>query len=284
MTIYELCSAHLAATGQVNSKTGRISYECHSRLFCSLWGERKAATLTRAEIEGWARDRKQVRAAGTVRHEVAFLKAAYNRAMDNGQVVSNPCARLKIHLKCPGRHQRITEVQEMDLRKKYAEMFAAGELLWLVERFAILTGLRQGEQLWLEPKHLQGDYLQIPEQGKTGARTIPLHPEALAIAELWADISADYGSPYIFWPPMTPGLDRRRASQQHTRKVWAPVTKALGLRYQRRDLRRTFASRLAAKGVSIYEVQTLLGHATTKQTETYCKLEMSKLRASVLLL
>ena len=50
------------------------------------------------------------------------------------------------------------------------------------------------------------------------------------------------------------------------------------------SLRHTFASRLVQKGVSIYEVSKLLGHADIKTTQIYAHLRSDDLRNAVELL
>jgi integrase len=61
--------------------------------------------------------------------------------------------------------------------------------------------------------------------------------------------------------------------------AWFQVRKAAdldGLRIH--DLRHTFASVLINKGVSIYEVQTLLGHSTIQMTQRYAHLAPDRLQ------
>ncbi|MDR3596139.1 tyrosine-type recombinase/integrase, partial [Clostridium sp.] len=55
-------------------------------------------------------------------------------------------------------------------------------------------------------------------------------------------------------------------------------------KYHFHTLRHTFASWLVQKGVSIYEVSKLLGHADIKTTEIYAHLKENNLRSSVNLL
>jgi integrase len=47
------------------------------------------------------------------------------------------------------------------------------------------------------------------------------------------------------------------------------------------DLRHTFASRLAMKGVDLYRVQTLMGHKTPEMTKRYAHLNPDTLREAV---
>jgi integrase len=61
--------------------------------------------------------------------------------------------------------------------------------------------------------------------------------------------------------------------------AWFQVRKAADLEGLRiHDLRHTFASVLINKGVSIYEVQTLLGHSTIQMTQRYAHLAPDRLQ------
>jgi len=145
---------------------------------------------------------------------------------------------------------------------------ADGAELWLNERFALLTGLRIGEQAHLRQEHFQTPgYVRVPEEGKTGERMVPLCREAREIAAKFLDRAAKNGHEYVFWGKYE-AKSRLRAGESHVRRYFRPACAFIGLKgYQRRDLRRTFATRLIQAGVGIYNVQHLLGHTTPTMTD-----------------
>lgn len=81
---------------------------------------------------------------------------------------------MRVRFKPARRHQILTEDGEKRLRRAYLATVQDGEIQWLVEKFALLTGLRLCEQAHLRPRHIQGDLLQVPDEGKTGRRLVPL--------------------------------------------------------------------------------------------------------------
>jgi site-specific recombinase XerD len=68
----------------------------------------------------------------------------------------------------------------------------------------------------------------------------------------------------------------------NVKKAWAEITKDAKLPDMRwHDLRHDFASQLVMRGVPLYTVQKLLGHANSKMTQRYAKLAPSTLADAV---
>lgn len=66
------------------------------------------------------------------------------------------------------------------------------------------------------------------------------------------------------------------------KKQWARALRISAIReFRFRDLRHTFASRLAQRGVSLKAIQDLLGHADLKMTMRYAHLAQNDLRDAV---
>lgn len=142
------------------------------------------------------------------------------------------------------------------------------------------TGIRQGELFSLawEVIDLERKTLTVLARHAKGnaTRTIPLNAEALQVL---TTIRPEGASGLVFKSPRTGG------EFNNVKKAWAEVTKAAKLPDLRwHDLRHDFASQLAMRGVPLFTVQKLLGHANSKMTQRYAKLSPDTLADAVELL
>lgn len=283
VTISQILELNLARAIRQNSATGHGSYGTHLRMFKQLWGDRPAISLKREEIEDLVRAWKaEEYANSTILHRIGFLSGAYNFAIRQGLVAANPATQIPIG-KIHRRHEWLDFEREARMRAAYHKVWGPelGEFWWGPERFAILTGVRLGEQAWLRPRHLSPEVLTIPEEGKTGERQLVLHPEAYQIALDWMAFSASLGSEFVFFPVAG---DRNKIGWQWVIDVWNVARVVAGLpKLQSRDRRRTFGTRcILVAGMGIYEVMLLLGHATVEQTRTYCQIDLINQREGIL--
>lgn len=278
LTFCELMTRNLDDVHKTTKPAGHHAIESHTRMWIALWGDRPAMSIKRAEVEQWALARAQLRSHSTVMHELQVIQRAYNLAVYHEWIDRNPIKGPRLKLKMGRRHQVLTEEDEAKLAAAYAAARRPGHPnLWEIEEFALLTGVRLGEQVRLEIGHVQGKLLQVPEDGKTGTRIVPLCKRAREIASTFGSNS----SKWLFWS-WSKQQDRLGVGDSHVKHHWRKMCKAAGIEgYQRRDLRRTFASRLIKKGVPIFEVQKLLGHTDTKTTQIYARVGMDQLSEAV---
>ncbi|MCW5867459.1 MAG: site-specific integrase [Candidatus Eremiobacteraeota bacterium] len=281
-----------------NKSTGQRSLISHLKLFDKLWGERQIASITTEDLETWACLRREEVKDSTIRAQLSQLSLAFEWAVKAGHVSNNPCSRIDFKFQKAGhRSRRLSRQEEEKLRASYDAhrfprkiiVWGCADLEWSAVRFAILTGCRRMEQLQLTEQSIearegqdgQAEYWLHIRDGKTGPRSIPMHPEAFEIAQKWLRLPRPTDSPWIFWPQQV--ADRCDFGMWHYRDVFTPIRKAAGLRdFHWHDLRRTFACRLIDAGVPVFEVQRLLGHTDPKMTMIYACVEPSQLRASVL--
>lgn len=157
-------------------------------------------------------------------------------------------------------------------------------LPWIV-RLLLLTGARKGEVLnarWRDIDAARG-VLTVPVSKTGRARRIVLGRAAL---DLLDEIAARAGALGLGALPRDPlfanpdtGLPYtciHRAFDRARRRAGLP-----GVRVH--DLRHTFASLLVNAGVSLYEVQKLLGHGSVQMTQRYAHLRDTGLRDRVAL-
>ena len=199
-----------------------------------------------------------------------FLSQAYRLAKDfelEG-VVDNPVHGIKLF-------EENNEVQRFLTRSEARRLLVSvyeseNKSLKYIIPMLILTGARKGEVLkarWCDFDEVQMHWI-IPTSKNGKKRALPLTP---AFYELYKQIPKK--SPiYLFPSPVTniPYLCIYR--------TWDVARKRAGLRDVRmHDLRHSFASELVNRGRSLYEVQILLGHSTSKMTQRYAHLSNESL-------
>lgn len=138
---------------------------------------------------------------------------------------------------------------------------------------AILTGMRRGEQFNAEWRRWNAKLGVLDVAGKTGTRAVQI---SRAAARCLRRLRRRAPRTQIFITPErnTGAKDRRLWFERAVRKSGISA-----FRYH--DLRHTFASRLAAAGVPLLEIQQLLGHKTLSMTLRYSHLSPDRRRKAV---
>lgn len=154
---------------------------------------------------------------------------------------------------------------------------------YLFTAIGLYAGLRKGEILNLKWRDVHEDrtdddgniigclYIWEDETHrlKTAAasRVVPLHPILKDILSRHRDDNEDR---YVVRPRFT--HINSSGYRWDPRKAFVEMTTELGRKVTPHMLRHTFASLLAAKGVSLYKVSKWMGHASITTTEIYAHL------------
>jgi integrase len=147
-------------------------------------------------------------------------------------------------------------------------------------RFLLLTGARKGEgrmAKWRDLNFVEGVW-RVPVSKNGRSRRIMLSASAIELLQKVQDRTRSLGLPvgpdsYLFVNPRT------GTCYNSFHLAYFRARDAAGLGDVRiHDLRHTFASLLINNGVSLYEVQELLGHSSTAMTQRYAHLQPNQLR------
>lgn len=151
---------------------------------------------------------------------------------------------------------------------------------------AVFTGMRKGELFGLRWRDVHLDaqridversYQGLPKSGQV--RSLPLHPTLGPILRGWRERCPTTPEALVF------PVRGRMATQYETLGLEALMTSA-GCHLPADGhvwhlLRHTFASHQVMAGVSLYDVQKLLGHSTPMMTQIYAKLSRDHLLEQV---
>jgi integrase len=217
------------------------------------------------------RMRQQGYATGTTNRVVIVLRHVFNlaRKWRVPGVTENPTAGINL---APDvnreRFLSLEEAQRLIASIEQDENEVAAKAIMLL----LLTGGRRNEITYARWDYVDWDKksLLVPLSKSGKPRSIALNGAAI---ELLRSIRRDNTGPYVFPSPVT------GKPSPSLYFPWQRIRTRAGLPDLRlHDLRHSFASFLVNKGVSLYVVQGLLGHAHTRYTQRYAHLTPDTLR------
>ena len=214
---------------------------------------------------------KKKLAPATANKVLIFISHAFNVAMqlEIKGIEVNPASKIKPYLLNNARERYLTKDEATRLIDAINQTEQNIHLKYIIPML-ILTGARRGEVL--KAKHEDFNLNQlcwtIPTSKSGKKRVLPITPQLL---ELYKSIPKD-DTPYLF------ASAKSKKPYVTIYVSWNSARTRAGLKDLRmHDLRHSFASALVNNGRSLYEVQTLLGHSTSKMTQRYAHLSNENL-------
>jgi len=240
-------------------------------------GDMIIVEITALQWEIYKKNRSGKVSLVTTNIELRSLRAAFNRAVEWKLLPSNPFFRQRLCL-VPESAPTFFSVSDFErlllrIRDKWFRSLVV---------FAVLTGLRRAEVINLRWTDIDFERktARVESNGdfKTKAgkrRTIAISATAMAILH---DVRIVSGSDYVF---SFRGKRIRAALLSKKLKRAVKDAKLDDQRLHFHSLRHTFASWLAQKGTSLYEIQKLLGHTNITTTQIYAHLLPCELHETV---
>jgi len=243
------------------------------------FGHKLLDQVTPRDVEVYKARRRLEVSGSTVNRELALLKNFFNIAIAEGLIEHNPVKGVKFFPESGWRHKYVlsgSEIQRL--------LEAAAPHLRPILIVAFGTGLRKGDILgltWEEvdfEKHVIARVMQ-----KTGdAIEIPMLPIVESALRALRAAAGGNAAGLIFTSTVHPG-----AQFVDIKTAFHAALRRSGLAdkgYRFHDIRRTFASALANKGVPLPIVKQLLGHRSVVTTERYLNVKLEDKRLAVLTL
>jgi len=231
------------------------------------FGHDYLGTLTIQQAEEYKHWRLQTVSAGTVKRELQILQAILNKAVEWQEIRENPLKGLKPPKNLNSKPIRWYSKAELQLI--YQTSSKMRRAVWIL---LSNTGLRRTEALNLKWSHVSDTEITISsEHGKRTKsgkyRVIPLSGQAKEALKTLETLLQSTVLPKVEPHSLTTAFKRDLV--------------ASGLDGNLHCLRHTFAAHLLMKGVPLYTVSQLLGHADISTTQIYAHLSDEHLANAV---
>ena len=286
-TVAQMCDHYQKKRAVGGEVRGLYADAWNAAYWTSKFGTIPLDKLTPDDLEEWRAHRLQVDKVkpATVNIALGYLKAYYQLAIRDKHCKNNPVRQIKELRTNNARIQYLREAQEVALEKgglaHNPDWHGMKREHWLVVAFAFLTGLRREEQFTLSwaNVNLEAGFIHLPKTKSGKQRMVPISSRVRAILDELKQATPT--SPWVFSAPRQPS--KRLAPGNFTsRGPWKEALKATGITdFHWHDLRHTFGSRLALKGVGMLEIMKLMGHSSLRQTERYAHLSPDHLRDAI---
>ena len=250
----------------------RYIFDSHIR---EALGDEKLSDLGREKLEAWVRDHvKKSYAAGTINKHIFLMNRMMNVARHWGLITHNSFEARVLRKLPEGAHRQAFLQPDEVGRLLAACQQDLHPQLYHFARLLLLTGARKGEALNANWGHfdLPQRIWHVPMSKNGRPRRIVLNQAAVDLIEELRSSAKVYGFPDR---PSDPVFYNPRTGKRYDSfyAAWYRARDRAGLPTVRfHDLRHTFASLLINEGVSLYEVQRLLGHHHITMTERYAHL------------
>lgn len=273
MTLDEFYNDHYLPYIKMHIKSYETNISVFKNHILPAFGLKNMVEIKKSEIITLHSNmvQKKKLAPATANKVLIFISHAFNVAMqlEIKGIEVNPASKIKPYLLNNAREKYLTKEEAARLIEVINQTQQNIHLKYIIPML-ILTGARRGEVLRARYEDFNLNQLTwtIPISKSGKKRILPITPQLL---ELYNSIPKTNGE-YLFASPAT-GKPYVTIYQS-----WNSARIKAGLKDVRiHDLRHSYASALVNNGRSLYEVQTLLGHSTSKMTQRYAHLSNENL-------
>ena len=239
----------------------------------SVFGDLKINMITKRQVQAFHNDlRDKGLANGTCNRYLQLIKSSFNVGINVMEVIDikNPAVGIPLFEE-QGRERYLSQDE---LSRLLPVLMSGGGQIAKITRFLLATGLRLGECLNCEWKHIDIDnkVMVIPSTRSKSKKTasIPLNDAAIQVLEE-CDRKIDY--PFANLTTKAPYVSIKKGFSKLMEKAELQDVTA-------HTLRHTAASIMINSGRSLYDVQKVLRHSSSTVTERYSHLSQQSVMAA----
>ncbi len=244
------------------SENMRALYSASLKHLSGFFGDMVLSEITSKKICDYKQARKEAGGgAPSVNRSLSMLSKAFSLCVKEWEwVKENPVLKVSREKENSGRDRWLTADEEKRLLDNSPQ--------WLKEIifFDLHTGLRQDELLSLQWSRVDlfRKIIIIQETKNGKPRTIPLNQIAMGVLMERAKVR-HLKSDLVFMSRASTKIARH-----NLRRAFNTALDKAGIQdFHFHDLRHTFATRLAQRGIDIYKISKLLGHVNIAMTQRY---------------
>lgn len=235
-----------------------------------VFGYYRLTQITKSDVIHFLNQYRGSHKPSSTNRMLVLLRYMFNVAIELDIGVSkNPLKGIP-KLEENNKIDRYLSVEESERLMRSLKL-SGNKLLIYIIGLLLLTGARRGEVLnarWAD-FDINRRLWRIPISKSGKARYVPISDGALALLN---QIPRSSGSVFLFASPLTGRPYHNIYESWNAARIRAGLTDV-----RIHDLRHSFASFLVNNGRSLYEVQTILGHADISTTQRYAHLAQSTL-------
>ena len=275
LTLSEFYEEHYKPYAYAHKRSASSDHQLFKCRLEQRFGHLRLNQITKTMIIAFHNELKMSKlSGGTCDHYVKFLRQALNRAIDFGLLKENPAAGVKLFNEA-NNVEHYLDANQLEALMNVLKT-NSNRPVCLIISLLISTGARMSEVLnatW-DQINLETRTWKIPALNSKSkkVRSVPLNDSAIDIIN---QLETRGNYEYLIVNRIT----GKPYSNIH--KAWGKIRAEAGLNNMRiHDCRHNFASFLVNSGRTLYEVQKILGHSTSKVTEKYSHLSSATLQAA----
>ena len=275
LTLSEFYEGHYKPYAAMHKRSAGSDHQLYRCRLEARFGHLRLNQITKTMIIGFHNELRESGLAGaTCDHYVKFLRHAFNLAKDWDMLKENPASGVKL-FNLDNKVEHYLDATELE-RLMTVLKTGANRPVCMIAMFLLSTGARMNEVLsakWSQI-NISTRTWKIPALNSKAKKShsAPINDSALAII---SQLNTEAEFEFLFVNRVTGN------PYTNIHKAWGKIRDQAGLPHLRiHDLRHQYASFLVNSGRTLYEVQQILGHSTSKVTERYSHLSSATLQAA----